>query len=73
MPRIVRELENLQQEGLLLKRQIELFDKDMASSLEDKANAPLQMLVKLDTIKERLSATCKAVKQVFCFLIFIGL
>jgi hypothetical protein len=63
LPRVLREVEALQQEASIFSGQMETMKEEIAKTYEDSADS-MADLVSLDKLKNRLNDTCAAIKQV---------
>ena len=61
-PRIVREVESLQQESALLKSSMSAVQSDI-DKVNKETGASMETLVKMDLLKQRIQATKNALKE----------
>lgn len=62
MPRIVREVESLQQESALLRSSMSAVQNDI-DQVNSETGASMETLVRMDSLKQRIQATSRALKE----------
>ena len=62
-PKVLRDIESLQQEAVLLKGRISDVRSEMEKSNSQNAQESMQTLIEMDKLKQRMQATSKALKE----------
>ena len=62
-PKVLRDVESLQQEAVLLQGRISDVRNEMEHTNSENAQASMQTLIEMDKLKQRMQATSKALKE----------